>query len=238
MAQAVDQSPTRSAQESVDNLAEDLRGVRTDLINEVRRFVMGLDTSSFVVRGRLRSVETWQAEDAPWFEISDEAAEELVGLASLPSSADLGTEEAKRFDLVMFELQLSLMGRSTKMEACRRKVTDVATALSTKLEIPAVARQGDLIEEVLTHAWWEGLTVALAEHARLRLREIVHLMDQTSRTILYTDFEDDLGAATPASLNPAADFAAFKKKAREFLSKHGDHVALNRPLKKAASTRV
>lgn len=209
-------------------LVEEAKGVRAEIVEDVRRFVMGLDISSFVVRGHLRSVETWQADDAPWTTLSDEAAEELTGLAALPSNADLGTEEAKHFDLVMFELQLSLMGRSTKMESCRRKVMEIATALSTKMEIPAIARHAELIEAILTEAWWEGLTVPIAERARLRLRDIVHLIDQASRSILYTDFEDDIGVATPIPLNPAADFAAFKKKAREFLSRHGDHVALRR----------
>lgn len=114
------------------------------------------------------------------------------------------------------------------MESCRRKLMEIATALSTKVEIPAIARHAELIEEILTEVWWEGLTVPIAERARLRLRDIVHLIDQSSRSILYSDFEDDIGAATPVPLNPAADFAAFKKKAREFLSGHGDHVALRR----------
>ena len=228
VAQGLDHSLTAPGGEQDDEIVESLKGVRTDLVEDVRRFVMGLDISSFVVRGHLRAVEAWQAEDAPWSALSEEATEELTGLAALPSNADLGGEEAKRFDLVMFEVQLSLMSRSTKMESCRRKVMEIATALSTKLDIPAVARHAEVIEEILTEAWWENLSVPIAEPARLRLRDIVHLIDQSSRSILYTDFEDDLGAATSVPLNPAADFAAFKKKAREFLSGHGDHVALRR----------
>jgi type I restriction enzyme R subunit len=56
----------------------------------------------------------------------------------------------------------------------------------------------------------------------------VHLIDQTSRSILYTDFEDELGTPTGVRVNPAADFASFKNKAREFLSQHEDHLALRR----------
>ncbi|QPZ91577.1 DEAD/DEAH box helicase family protein [Thioclava electrotropha] len=226
--QGIDNVLSSTRQEQRDNEAEELRGVRGEIVADLRRFVMGLDISSFVVRGHLRSVEKWQADDAPWSTLSQEATDELKDLAALPSNADLGGEEAKRFDLVMFELQLGLIGRSMKMEACRRKVLEIATALSTKLEIPAVARRAELIEEILTEAWWEHLTMPIAERARLRLREIVHLIDQSSRSILYTDFEDDLGTATPVRVNPAADFAAFKKKAREFLARHGDHVALRR----------
>lgn len=72
------------------------------------------------------------------------------------------------------------------------------------------------------------MTVPIIERARLRLREIVHLIDQGSRSILYTSFEDELGTPTGVVVNPAADFATSKKKAREFLSQHEDHVALRK----------
>lgn len=228
VARGIDETLASTSPDRKVGDAEDLRTVRVEIVSDVRRFVKGLDISSFVVRGQLRAVEAWQADDAPWSALSEEATEELTGLAALPSNANLGGEEAKRFDLVMFELQLSLMGRSKKLESCRQKVTEIATALSTKFDIPAVARHEELIEDILTEAWWQGLTVPLVEHSRVRLRDLVHLIDQSSRSILYTDFEDDLGAATSTSLSPAADFAAFKKKAREFLLAHGDHVSLRR----------
>ena len=128
----------------------------------------------------------------------------------------------------MFEVQLSLLGRSTKLESCGRRVTEIVTALSTKMEIPAIARQAELIEEIMTEDWWTGLTVPIVDRARLRLRDLVHLIDQVSRPILYTDFEDELGAPTTVILSPTADFAAFKKKARAFLAEHEDHVALRK----------
>jgi type I restriction enzyme R subunit len=176
----------------------------------------------------LREVQIWQAEEATWSVLSESAADQLTELATLPSSTDLGGEEAKRFDLLMFELQLALMGRSLKMEACRLKLCDITTALAAKTDIPAVARHAELIEEILTESWWDGLTVPIVERARLRLREIVHLIDQESRTILYTDFEDELGVPTGVVLNVAADFAAFKKKVRAFLMQHEDHLALRK----------
>lgn len=234
IAQAIDE-PTRLSSEMPDgndpdaaDAKDQLLEVRHGLVQEVRRFVMGLDVSSFIVRRHLREVEAWQAEEAPWLDLTDDAAEELVELATLPSSTNLGGEEAKRFDLLMFDLQLTLMGRSTKQETCRRKLWDIVTALSSKTDIPAVARHAELIEEILTEAWWNGLTVPIVERARLRLREIVHLIDQASRSILYTNFEDELGTPTGVVVNPAADFATFKKKAREFLARHEDHVALRK----------
>ncbi len=208
--------------------AADLRDVRGGLVRELQRFVMGLDVSSFIVRSHLRTVETWQSGDAPWGQLTDAALEDFSEIARLPSDAALGGEEAKRFDLLMFELQLCLLGRSTKLESCRRKVLEIVTALSAKLEIPAIARHGALIEEVLTDGWWKGLTVPIVERARLRLRDVVHLIDQTSRKILYTNFEDEIGTATGVVLSPTADFAAFKRNARAFLAQHENQLALRK----------
>ncbi|TFL17735.1 hypothetical protein DR046_12580 [Jannaschia formosa] len=236
LTQAIDQavatgSPPQTILPVAQNEAvsrEELAEVRTGMVGEVRPFISGLDTSSFSVRSHLRLVDAWQAEDAPWSQLSDDAAEELAHLASLPSSTDLGGEEAKRFDLLMFEVQLSLFGRSTKLEACRRRVTEIATALSTKMEIPAIARHAELIEDLMSEVWWTGLTVPVVERARLRLRDLVHLIDQVSRPVLYTDFLDELGVPTTVALSPTADFAASKKKARAFLAEHEDHVTLRR----------
>lgn len=127
IAQTIDTMPDLHSGAGDDAISigapDDLVEVRQGLVDDVRRFVMGLDVSSFVVRRHLREVEAWQADQAPWSAISETATEELTELAALPSSADLGGEEAKRFDLLMFELQLCLMGRSTRMElpteACR-----------------------------------------------------------------------------------------------------------------------
>jgi type I restriction enzyme R subunit len=71
LAQAIDQFITRDEKiGSVDNdrpaaSPKEMTDVRSGIVDDVRQFVMGLDTSSFVVRGHLRAVETWQSEDAP-----------------------------------------------------------------------------------------------------------------------------------------------------------------------------
>jgi type I restriction enzyme R subunit len=63
----------------------------------------------------------------------------------------------------MFELQLCLLGRSTKWKQARVKVVTIVAALSAVITILAVAKNGELIEEMLTEGWWEGLTVPILE---------------------------------------------------------------------------
>lgn len=217
--QAIEAQPALNA----DEAPSDVRG---GLVDDLRGFVSGLDLSSFVVRAKGETVATLQAKDADWSRIDDALAEAIETVADLPSGGDLGEEEAKRFDLLMFELQLCLLGRSVKWKQARVKVVRIVEALSVVVTIPAVARHGELIGEMLTEGWWEGLTVPILDSARRRLRDVIHLIDKANRPVVYTDFEDELGAATSVALGPSGDFSAFRAAARAFMAEHADHLVI------------
>ena len=216
-----------AADQPVEGETLTMRAVRDGLVDDVRRFVAGLDMSSFVVRSKGTTVASLQEVGRDWSRISEADADAMRSVADLPSASELGAEEAKRFDLLMFELQLAILGRSTRFEACRRQITIIVMALS-QLSVPAVTRHGVLIEEMLTEAWWEGLTVPIVEAARRRLRDVVHLIEKDARKAVYTDFEDDLDAPTAVALGPSGDFSAFKEAARAFVEAHADHLALRK----------
>lgn len=71
-----------------------------------------------------------------------------------------------------------------------------------------------------------------------RVRSLVGLVPKPKKIIVYTDFEDQLGAATEVTLSGApvgTDLQRFEAKVRVYLRAHEDHVALqklrrNRPL--------
>ena len=60
------------------------------------------------------------------------------------------------------------------------------------------------------------------------MREIVHLIERTERTIPYSNFEDDFGAGASIELpgTSGVDHQSFKRKARAFLRAHEDAIAL------------
>jgi type I site-specific restriction endonuclease len=72
-------------------------------------------------------------------------------------------------------------------------VKEVAEALVDKGAIPMVKEQLPLIEELLSDAWWEDVTLPMLERVRRRLRALVGFMDTQERAVVYTDFEDELG---------------------------------------------
>lgn len=204
--------------------------VRADAVAQLCETVAGMNLDNFVVRQRRRTVEKYLKLDA-WISIDTEARDELVSqVAPLPTAKRHGTEEAKRFDLLMFQIELALLKGSKRFAALKTQLLEIASALEEQTAIPGIAAQAVLIEEIQTDPWWEGVTVPLLELVRLRLRDLIQHIEKQKRKIVYSDFADEIGEGVEHDLPQIGevDFVRFKAKARTFLKKHEDHIALSR----------
>jgi type I restriction enzyme R subunit len=88
-----------------------------------------------------------------------------------------------------------------------------------------------VILEIQSDEWWQDVTPLMLESARKRLRLLVKLIDKQQRKPIYTDFVDEMGIETAVELPgfEAPDrFERFQAKARAFLRKHKDHIAIHK----------
>jgi type I restriction enzyme, R subunit len=204
--------------------------IQAGALKTLQDTVTSLNLDNFLVRQRRRAVEKYR-EPKAWVPIDDEKRKELVEeIAPLPSERGLGTEEAKRFDLLMFSLQLALLKGSKRFDTLRKQLLEIASALEDQTGIPAIAQQAVLIEEIQTEQWWEGVTVPLLELVRLRLRDLVQHIEKSRKAVVYSNFADEIGDGVEHELPQVgeADFARFKQKARHFLKAHEDHIVLHK----------
>jgi len=204
--------------------------VRADALKTLQDTVGGLNLDNFIVRQHRRAVEKYRVPEA-WQDINDEKRDELVEeIAPLPSGRGFGTEEAKRFDLLMFLLQLALLKGSRRFDTLKKQLLEIASALEEQTGIPAIAHQAVLLEEIQTDQWWEGVTVPLLELVRLRLRDLVQHIEKSRKAVVYSNFADEIGDGVEHLLPQVgeADFARFKQKARHFLKAHEDHIVLHK----------
>ncbi|WP_346732279.1 DEAD/DEAH box helicase family protein [Bradyrhizobium sp. 17] len=204
--------------------------IRADALTTLQDIIAGLNPDNFVVRQHRRAVEKYREPNA-WHTIDDETRQELLAeIAPLPSARGFGTEEAKRFDLLMFSLQLALLNGSKRFDALRKQLMEIASALEDQTGIPAIAHQAVLLEEIQTDQWWEGVTVPLLELVRLRLRDLVQHIEKSKKAVVYSNFADEIGQGVEHGLPQVgeADFARFKAKARHFLKAHDDHIVLHK----------
>lgn len=209
---------------------EDDDAVRTSTLKAVRNYVAGMNLDNFVVRPHRRVVERYQGDSA-WASLNAASQHELVEeVSSLPSEVQLGNEPAKRFDLLMLNLQLALLRKSKSFDRYRQQLQQIASALEEQFAIPLVKAQEALILEIQTEPWWIGVNVRLLELVRLRLRNLVQHVEKTKQPLVYSDFEDELGTGAEVNLPQvgAVDFKRFKRKARHFLLAHEDNLALQK----------
>lgn len=204
--------------------------IRLSALKALQDTVAGVNLDSFIVRPHRRAVEKYRKPES-WARLSDDAREELTEtIASLPSAMSFGTEDAKRFDLLMFSLELALLKGSKRFATLKKQLKEIAAALLLQTGIPAVAHHAALIDDIQTDQWWEGITVPLLELVRLRLRDLIQHIERSGRIIVYSNFADEIGTGTEIDLPQLGevDFAQFKKKARHFLMAHQDHIVLHK----------
>jgi type I restriction enzyme R subunit len=200
--------------------------------------VAAMNLANFLVRPQRRLVERFRQPES-WGPLSAEDRVELAThVAGLPAEVDAEPEEAKRFDLLVLNLELALLRSLPAFEKLRDQVKAIASILEEKAAIPMVRAQLPLIEEVQTDDWWVHVTLPMLERARRHLRDLVPFIEKARRRVLYVDFEDLMGAEVEIGLPglvAGIDFEKFRAKAQAFLREHQDHAAIhklrmNRPL--------
>lgn len=212
--------------------------VRAQVAALLQKEVAAMKLDNFVVRPHRRVVERYAKAEA-WRTLNPDAVAELShDVAGLPTELDPENEEAKRFDLLVLSLQLALLRAEPGFARLRDKAREIAGLLEEQSSIPAVRERMALIQDVQTDEWWKDVTVPMLELLRRRLRELVQLIEKRQRKPIYTDFEDLMGAEVDVELpgfSVGTDDAKFHAKARAFLRRHLDHVAvqklrMNKPL--------
>lgn len=205
--------------------------VRSQVARFLHTQVASMNLGNFLVRASRRSVEKFAKEEA-WVKLKDAEIQELANeVAGLPTQMERESEEAKRFDLLLLNLQLSLLNQEPAYERLRQQVLAIAGLLEEKHTIPMVNMQMSHIQEVQTEEWWVDVTVPMLEVIRRRLRDLVQFIDKKKRTPIYTNFDDLLGDETEvelAAFSSLDTFERFRSKAQAFLREHWDFEAVRK----------
>ncbi|MFN9692647.1 MAG: DEAD/DEAH box helicase family protein [Synechococcaceae cyanobacterium] len=231
-------APRRALPAQVAQLhaAEDgLRLHRQSLAELLRCHVAACPADNFVVRPHLQLVERFR-QNEPWGSLTSDDHEALrITLAPLPSAyaeqqGDTDAD-ARRFDLLLYTLQLTLLRKEPRFARLQKQLRDLATQLEARANIPQVAGELELIRDLTTDEWWQDVTVPMLEEVRLRLRSLIGLIESSAQGALYTNFTDELGELIEVDsgrLLTRDEFQQFRLRARDFLRAHEDHLTMQR----------
>ena len=191
--------------------------------------VAAMPADNFLVRRKRRHVERFQERTA-WEDLSlGDRLDLSTEVAGLPTGFADDDIAARQFDLLLLTSMLRLLTADPGFAGFQTRIRKLAADLEDLANVPLVKAQLPLILDLQTDAFWEGITVEQLETVRRALRDLVRLIEPRERKVVYTDFLDEIGEATPMTLDtvsPGLDKTRFKLKVRRFLDRHRDHIAI------------
>jgi type I restriction enzyme R subunit len=128
-----------------------------------------------------------------------------------------------RFDMLIYQIELAmLMAKSYKR--AKNDLIKKTMELSKYANIPAVAAQSELIDQILHNSYLERAGVMDYENVRIKLRDLIKFIPPEERTRYDTDFTDDIIALEwKESQLDNDDLANYKKKI-SFYIKQNEHI--------------
>ncbi len=205
--------------------------LRKSVLDYLHAEVAAMNAENFIVRAHLEAVERFRERSA-WDHLTeDDRVYVQKELARLPNELVTDEVESRIFDLTALQMQLALAEEDPAVfEARRRRVVEIAALLEEKAAIPAVARQLEYLAALQETVFWEGIGLKELEDMRLRLRDLVPLLDRQKRHIVYSDFEDEVLAVREgeAITIPKMTGAQYAKKVEAYLREHLDHIAIHK----------
>jgi type I restriction enzyme R subunit len=211
--------------------SDTLEVLRQDTAKSLQGEVAAMNLDNFIVRPKRRLVEKYSAADA-WTTLSNDSIAEIAReIAGLPSEIATDDEDAKRFDLLMLNLQLAQLRAEPSFARLRDQVKSIAGLLEEKANIPMVQLQLELIQQIQSDEWWQDVTIPLLEQARKRIRLLVKFIEKQARKPIFTDFEDTIGQETSFEMpgfSAPDSYERFRAKARHYLREHENHLTIHK----------
>ena len=199
--------------------------LRKSLLEELLNNVKSLNEDNFMVRMNLNYVHKYKDKNE-WNALGSLSTNEIKEYIS-PLIVPLKDDElAKRFDLVMFNIQLAYL-QGTNATRGIKSVIDTAEQLSKLGTIPQVQEQKYIIEKVMTEGFWESTDVFELETVREALRELIKYLEKQGQRIYYTNFEDFIiSEEKNDSIYNANDLKNYRKKVEHYLNEHKDELSI------------
>ncbi|MGO0906896.1 DEAD/DEAH box helicase family protein [Clostridioides difficile] len=199
--------------------------LRKELLEELITSVKALNEDSYIVRINLSYVHKYKNENV-WISIGAVTQNEIREYISPLITSYSDDELAKRFDLVMYNIQLAYLQNNNASKGIRH-VMDTAEKLSKLGTISQIQQEKYTIEKALTEEFWENSDIFEIDEVRIALRELIKYLEKSSQKIYYTSFEDMIVAEDRNdSAYNANNLKNYKKKVEYYLNSHKDELAI------------
>jgi type I restriction enzyme R subunit len=212
---------------------DSLESLRHSIKGTLHGEVAAMNVNNFIVRKERKLVEKFKDRER-WDTLTKEDYSDLAKhLAGLPNALPSEDESAKRFDILLLQLELGILNSEPKVDRLISVVKEIASDLEAIRTIPQIEHVLPLIQDVQTDEYWENITLPMLDDTRLHLRNLIRFIEKARRKIVYTDFADvrsDVREFHHSSIasTSAFDLQQYRKKVEQFLRAHENHPAITR----------
>jgi type I restriction enzyme, R subunit len=211
--------------------SDEQRELADGYIDEVNQAVAQLDRDRFVVKAKLRTVVEFSNKER-WQNISKSDMLDINNdLSSLVLPHKDDDELARRFDVLILNYQLALLTGSYSTDRYMTKISSTAKALLKKLNIPAVNKQVNLLNELQTEVFWKAININRLDNVRLSLRDLIKYLDKESQVNVITTFEDTLdhaGISEQPVIPAYGRLQSYKDRVESYVRQHSDHLVIQK----------
>ena len=163
---------------------------RKTLIKEFIEEIKNLNKDSFMAKNKIHYIELYSKEKT-WVYISTiDLMDIKENLIPLFTSID-DNEDAKRFDNLMYQLQVKRI-RQDKTNRCENLIVDTVGELEKLGTVPQIREKQDLILKVAETDYIKEADFWDIEEVRTELRNLIQFIDPYNRPPVYIDIEDTL----------------------------------------------
>src|SRR5574344_159722 len=163
--------------------------LKEELFNQVKE----LDSRQISVREKNELISKYKNKDS-WAYISPVEAKTIKDVIAPILPIKMADENAKRFDVIILQIELSLLNNTIKAKKAQKNVITIARALQERASIGQVNAKMNTINEVLTSAFWENQSIDKFERIRVELRDLIQFIvgaDGKTFTINVSDVLED-----------------------------------------------
>lgn len=208
---------------------QELVQLGNDILKMLIHQTASLNQSSFIVRQHWGTVEKYRDPNA-WNALSDLDIRDICNhIAPLVDDTE-SDEMAKRFDLLILDLQFYSMLADKRQNKLVTQVKGIGAKLSKKGAIPSIATKMELLVAIQSDEYWQVASIPALENLRIEIRELIKFLEKENRPIVYTDFEDELGdwVVHDQVIQEYLDLSTYKKKVERFLRENQDNLVIQK----------
>ena len=167
------------------------KGLHDEIKALLKEQVSALSDSHISVREKWEAVSHFKDKDA-WVYLSEVDVNTLgTDIAPLLPKNTLD-ENAKKFDLLVLQIELSLLDGETNAKRPIQSVQTIAEKLQEKATLPQVQAKMGTIKEVLSEVAWQNVSLTWLEKVRNDLRDLLKFLMGQGDQSFTVDIADEI----------------------------------------------